>query len=72
MDWIQVATIIGANIAILAVISTLIVWAVNKLDTDVKSICARMDKMDSRFESHSARIDQLYRMFVDLVKEVKK
>lgn len=72
MDWLQVVTIIGVNLAVLAILSTLIIWAVNKLDTDVKSICTRMDKMDSRFESHSARIDQLYRMFVDLMKEVKK
>jgi hypothetical protein len=72
MDWSQVATILGVNVGVLAVLSTLIVWSVNRMDADVKSICLRMDKMDSRFESHSARIDQLYRMFIDLIKEGKK
>lgn len=72
MDWIQVVTIIGVNIALFAALATLMVWVVNKLDSDIKGICTRMDKADSRFESHAQRIDQLYRMFIDLLKEGKK
>lgn len=72
MGWEQVATIIGVNVGVLAIVCTLIIWAVNKIDSDVKGIWSRMDKMDSKFESHSARIDQLYKMFVDLIKEGKK
>lgn len=62
MDWIQVATIVGANFAVLALMTTLIIWTVNKLDSDIKSIGSRLD-------GHAARIDQLYKMFVDLLKE---
>lgn len=69
MEWTQTATIIGVNIALIAALATLIVWVVNKLDADVKSICTRMDKMDSRFDGHAQRIDQLYKMFVDLLKD---
>ena len=68
MDWIQILTLAGVNVTLIAALTTLVVWAINKLDADVKSLCVRMDKMDARFESHSARIDQLYKMFVDLLK----
>ena len=64
MDWIQVATIVGANFAVLALTTTLIIWTVNKMDADVKSIGSRLD-------GHATRIDQLYKMFVDLLKERK-
>lgn len=72
MDWIQVATIIGVNIAVFAVLATLIVWAVNKLDADVKSLNTDVKAIGSRLDGHANRIDQLYRMFVDLVKEGRK
>jgi len=57
MDWIQTITIIGS-------ISAIVFWAVNKLDSDIKSLGNRLD-------GHAQRIDQLYRMFIDLVKEKK-
>ncbi len=65
MDWIQVITIIGCNIALFAALATLMVWVVNKLDADVKSLGTHLD-------GHAMRIDQLYKMFVDLLKESKK
>lgn len=58
MNWIEVFTIIGVNAGI-------IVWMVNKLDADIKSLGNRLD-------GHAARIDQLYKMFVDLLKEGRK
>lgn len=64
MDWTQTATIIGVNIALIIALATLIIWVVGKLDSDVKSACARLD-------GHVQRIDQLYKMFVDLLKERK-
>ena len=54
MDWLQVFTIIGS-------LGAFTFWLFNKLDTDIKAMTARHD-------SHSARIDQLYQMFVDLLK----
>lgn len=70
-EWNQVYTIIGVNITLIGALATLILYVINRVDNDIKSIGSRMDKMDSRFESHSARIDQLYKMFVDLLKERK-
>lgn len=64
MEWTQVCTIIGVNVALFAVLATIIIWVVSKLDTDIKSVCTRLD-------GHAQRIDQLYRMFVDLLKERK-
>jgi hypothetical protein len=65
MDWIKVLTIVGVNIALIGAMISIIIWMVNKLDSDVKSIGNRLD-------GHATRIDQLYRMFVDLLKEGKK
>lgn len=56
--------IIGTNIALMAVVGAFIVWAVNKLDSDIKSLGNRLD-------GHAMRIDQLYQMFIQLVKEKK-
>lgn len=65
MDWTQTLTFIGVNLAMLGAIASLVIWAINKIDVDVKSIATRLD-------GHAARIDQLYTMFIDLVKEKKK
>lgn len=72
MDWTQTLTFIGVNLAMLGAIATLVVWAINKIDVDVKSIATRVDGIFSRMDGHAARIDQLYTMFVDLIKEKKK
>lgn len=64
MDWTQAYTIIGINIALFGALATLTIWAVNKLDADIKGISGRLD-------GHAMRIDQLYRMFIDLLKERK-
>jgi len=67
----DILTIIAMNIALFGALATMVYWMVNRIDTDVKSICSRLDKMDSRFDGHAQRIDQLYKMFVDLLKERK-
>lgn len=64
MDWTQTITIISVNVALFALFATLGIWSLNKLDSDIKGISSRMD-------SHAARIDQLYKMFVDLLKAQK-
>ena len=76
METNQLITIIGINIATIGIFIPILIWALNrfmngmnssiqKLDEDVKNISSRMD-------SHAKRIDQLYRMFVDLQKEIKE
>lgn len=57
MDWIQVLTIIG-------VMGAFNFYMFNKLDVDIKDQGTRMD-------AQVARIDQLYHMFVDLLKQGK-
>jgi len=69
--WAEVLTIIGVNIALIAILATLMIWVVNKLDGDVKAIGTRMDSFDRRMDAHAQRIDQLYKMFVDLLKGLK-
>lgn len=82
-NWEMVTTIIGTNIGLVAVIGGFIFWAFNKLDSDIKSMSNRLDgdikaigaKLDSglqaqaaRIDQQSARTDQLYQMFYDLLK----
>lgn len=72
MEWSQILTLAGINIGSLAVIGTFLVWVVNKLDTDIKSIGTQIENSNRRLDGHAMRIDQLYHMFVDLLKEGKK
>jgi hypothetical protein len=64
MDWTQTLTIIGVMI-------TVIIWMVNKLDADVKGIRSDVKSLSNRLDGHAMRIDQLYHMFLDLLKEIK-
>ena len=64
MDWTMLLTFIGVNVALFGALATLIIWVVNKLDSDIKSLGSRLD-------GHAQRIDQLYKMFVDLLKAGK-
>lgn len=72
MDWAQLIALIGTNIALCAVFGGFTIWAINRMDADVKAISDRVDSLGNRLDSHAQRIDQLYHMFVDLLKEVKK
>jgi hypothetical protein len=57
MDWMQAFAIIGS-------LGAFTFWLFTKLDNDIKSTNARHD-------AQMIRIDQLYQMFVDLLKEKK-
>ena len=63
--------VIGVNITLFAALATLIIWIVGKLDSDIKGVGERVDKLGNRLDGHAQRIDQLYKMFVDLLKERK-
>jgi hypothetical protein len=65
MDWTQVLTLIGVNIALISSVITVNVWVVSILS-------AQMNSLGGRLDGHAQRIDQLYHMFVDLLKEGKK
>lgn len=72
MNWTEVCTIIGVNIALFGALATLIIWMVNKLDNDIRSQQGDMKSIINRLDGHASRIDQLYVMFVNLLKEQKK
>ncbi len=57
MDWTQTLAIIGS-------LGAFIFWMFTKLDNDIKALSARLDAQNNR-------IDQLYQMFVDLLKDKK-
>lgn len=69
MDWIQVATIVGVNVALIASMIAIIVWVVGKLDSDVKSIATSVESSNRRLDGHAQRIDQLYKIFIEEMKE---
>lgn len=65
-------TIIGFNIAIFGAMATLVYWMVNRIDNDVKSLSTDIKSLSNRLDGHAMRIDQLYKMFIDLLKEGRK
>lgn len=65
MDWEQILAIIGVNIALAGIMISIIVWITSKHDTEMNRVITRID-------GHAARMDQLYSMFVDLLKEGRK
>ena len=66
---IDLISIIGVNIALVALVSGLNYWLINRVDADVKSLNTRIDGICTRLDGHANRIDQLYRMFVELLRE---
>lgn len=64
-------TLIGINIAMFGFFSTIMYWMLNRIDADIKSVGADVKSLSNRVDGHASRIDQLYRMFIDLVKEKK-
>lgn len=68
-------TIIGMNIALLGAFSAMVYWMINKIDSDVKALGTDLKTdikaLSSRLDGHAMRIDQLYKMFIDLLKERK-
>lgn len=72
MNWAQILTIAGLNLSMFGALAGLVIWTVNKHDSEIKSIVSRLDATNSRLDGHASRIDQLYQMFVDLLKETKK
>lgn len=61
MDWTQAFAIIGS-------LGAFTFWLFTKLDNDIKASNARLDQ---HITSSTARTDQLYQMFIDLLKEKK-
>lgn len=78
MDWYQVGAFIGVNIALFGAMTTLVIWAINKIDNDVKSIGTRVDSIGTRVDSlgnrldvHAKRIDQMYSIILKILNDKK-
>lgn len=67
-----ICTIAGINIALFGALATLIIWTVNKLDADIKSTNAKHEAICSRLDGHAQRIDQIYKVILDILKGEKK
>ena len=69
----DICTIICVNIVMFGALATLVYWMVNRIDSDVKSMSAEIKadikSITTRLDGHAMRIDQLYKMFVDLLKK---
>lgn len=72
MDWPQTIALLSAIIPCCIGVIGVLIWTFTKFENDLKSIGSRIDDYATRMDGHVARIDQLYNMFVDLVKERKK
>jgi len=72
MDWMQIIALMGVNITMIGLLTTLVVWAIGKLDADVRSISNDVKSCVSRLDSHATRIDQLYKLFLDSQKEANQ
>jgi len=64
-------TIVSVNFTLLLGMGGMIYWLISRLDADVKSINDHMKSITNRMDNHAIRIDQLYAMFVQLVKDRK-
>lgn len=64
MDWIQVFTIIG-------VLGGFMFFMLQRLEKDIDKMNSNIETLGRRQDGHAQRIDQLYKMFVDLLKEKK-
>jgi hypothetical protein len=65
MEWMQVMTIIG-------VLGAFAIYHANRVDAQITTIENQFVALNQRLDNQSNRLDQLYNMFIDLVKEGKK
>jgi hypothetical protein len=65
MGWGEIITVIGLFVTLISgfvALGAMIISIFNRLDNDIRSIANRMD-------TQTARTDQLYQMFIDLLKD---
>jgi hypothetical protein len=65
MQWVEVFTIIG-------VLGGFMFFMLQRLEKDIDKINSNIAHIDKRLDGHATRIDQLYKMFCDIQKEIKE
>lgn len=63
--WGIAIAIIGSNIALASIFVGVMLWAFSKLDSDIKALGT---KLENDMRAQTKRTDQLYQMFIDLLK----
>lgn len=71
MDMTIILTGIGSAATVIGFIYALLRNFKMDINEHLNRIEKRFDKWEARQDRHAARIDQLYQMFVDLLKEKK-
>lgn len=66
MDWVQVITIILSLAGVTYWFKSELEKDIQRIDTDIKGLA---QKLDIETKAQTARTDQLYQMFIDLLKE---
>ena len=66
----KVYIVIGIIAPLIVLFGVYIVYLLSEIERKIDSIDSKTDRSVSRMESHDARIDTLYKMFVDLLKGV--
>lgn len=68
LDVNTVLTIVGVNIAMMAFVGAFILWAFNKLDSDIKSLGAEIKadntRRDNLIMQTNARMDGVYNILL--------
>lgn len=75
MDWGMVFAIIGANVGLIALLATMMLWIFSKLDSDISNLSNKLDAetraSNARMDQFAYRMDQFSQMFIELVKQQK-
>lgn len=62
MNWVEVFTIIG-------VLGGFMFFMLQRIEKDMDKINSSVEGMNRRIDGHAQRIDQLYKMFIDLLQK---
>ena len=62
MDWVQTITIIASVIGVM-------IYFLQRIERDISQLGDRIDKQGIRLDGHATRIDQLYKIIIEILKE---
>ena len=71
MDWPIFFTILSAAVAIVAIIYQFLRNFKTDINAHIDHLNENLNRNNSRLDGHAHRIDQLYKMFVDLLQARK-